>query len=152
MNRELLPNGPGRDSVVRRVADLMGVRPHPLAVKRRQQQPALSQMLRAIQKKRRSRAHERAQRTVGLARMKRVGVTENNLAHRRRVAGEDERRDVRHTDREPIAVAPRASVEKPKRIAHEIESREEARTRRQRGRRHGASVTTRGEWGEEELY
>src|SRR5580658_5603751 len=152
MNRELLPNGPRRDSVVRRVAHRIGVRTHSLAVKRRQQQPALSQMLRAINKKRRSLAHERAQRTVGLACMKRVGVTEKNLAHRRRVTGKDEWRNVRHPHREPIAVAPRASVEKPKRIAHEIESREEARTRRQRGRRHGASVTTRGERGEEELY
>ena len=96
-----------------------------------QQQPALAQMLGRVEEQRRPLAHERAERAVGLAGMKRVGVAEKNLADRGRVAGEDERRDARHAHGEPIAVAARAFVEEAKRIADEIESREEARARRE---------------------
>src|SRR5580704_12852076 len=102
-------------------------------------------MLGAVQEQRRPLAHERTERTIRLAGMQRVGVAEKNLAHGARVAGKDERRYSRHAHREPIAVAARTSVEEAKRIAHEIESREESRTWRQR---HGARVTTcRAIWG-----
>ena len=99
-------------------------------MKCRQQQPALAQMLGAVEEQRRPLAHERAERAIRLAGMKRVGVAEKNLAHRGRVAGKDERRYSRHAHGEPIAIAARASVEETKRIAHEIEGREESGARR----------------------
>ena len=65
-----------------------------------------------------------------LAGMQRVWVAEKNLTHRRRIAGEHERRDPRHAHGEPIAVAACASVEETKRIAHEVEGGEKSGTRR----------------------
>ena len=62
--------------------------------------------------------------------MERVAIPEKDLAHRGRIAGETNG-DTPAPDGEPIAVAPCASVKKPKRIAHEVESREEARTGRE---------------------
>src|SRR5580693_6472083 len=88
-------------------------------------------MLGTVEEQRRPLSHERPERTIGLACMKRVPVAQKNLAHRARVAGENERRYSRHPNREPIAVAPRTSVEKPERIANEIERREETGTGRQ---------------------
>src|SRR5271163_3716222 len=95
-------------------------------MKCRQQKPSLAQMLGTVEEQRRPLAHEGAEGTIRLARMKRVGVAEKNLAHRGRVAGKDERRYSRHAHGEPIAIAARASVEETKRIAHEIEGREES--------------------------
>ena len=125
MKRELLPNRPRRDRVVGRVAHRVGVRRHPLAVKCRQQQAALAQMLRGVEEQRRPRTHERAERTIGLAGMKSLGIAEENFAHGGRVAGEDEGRDSRYAHGEPIAVAARAGVEEAERIADEVEGREE---------------------------
>ena len=112
-----------------------------------QQQPALAQMLIAVEEQRRPLAHERAQRAVGVASMKTPGVAEKDLAHRSRVAGEDERRDSRYAHGEPIAVAARAFVEEPKRIADEIESREERWAGREGiGGRHAPYLMWNSRW------
>src|ERR1700722_2827475 len=105
-------------------------------MKSRQQKPALAQMFGRVEKERRPLAHKRAEWTIRFASMKRVGIAKKNLADRGRIAGEDEGRDARHTHGEPIAVAARAGIEESKRIADEIESREEARAGRQGGRGH----------------
>src|SRR5215467_7567363 len=86
-----------------------------------------------IEKQQGSLAHERAQRAVRFACPKDRGVTLENLANRRGVTGENERRHSGHAQREPVAITARTIIEEPERIADKIEGRKKARPRWQLG-------------------
>src|SRR5215467_10942786 len=87
----------------------------------------------AIEKQQGSLAHERAQWAVRFACPKDRRVTLENLSNRRGVTGENERRNSRHPQREPVAITARTIVEEPERTANKIEGREKARPRWQLG-------------------
>ena len=89
------------------------------------------QMRRPIQKQQGSLAHKRAQRTVRFACPKDRGIALEDFSNRDGVAGENERRNSGHPQREPVAKAARAIIEEPERIADKIEGREKARSRGQ---------------------
>ena len=108
---ELATAGPGGDRALGHSAHRLRVGLHPLAVEGRQQQAALAQVLATVEQQHRAVAEDRLQDRVAAPGEQLLGVAGEDGFDRGRVGGDDAG-PVREPDREVVAVATPAAVEK----------------------------------------
>jgi hypothetical protein len=101
-------------------------------VEGRQQQPALAQVLAAVEQQDRAVAEQRLQDRVAAPGEEVLGVGGEDGLDRLRVGGQD-RRPVRKPQREVVAVAALAVVEEGDRLQQEAAEQQRLRRRRARG-------------------
>jgi len=100
-----------RHSLLRYRDHRTGVGEHALAVEGRHQEPALAQVLAAVEEQHRARAEERLERRVGLAGAEHLRIPREDLPHGVRVDDVDLGAEEDRIDREDIAVVAVAVVE-----------------------------------------
>ena len=127
------------------LAHRLAVGLHPLAVEGRQHQPALAQVLGAVEQQHRAVAEQRPQDALASPAQQRVGVAGEDLLDRLRVGGDDDRALGGEAQGEDVAVAALAALQEGGRLQQEAAEEERPRDRgagRQRVGDGGAS--TRG--------
>ena len=132
--RERLAHRPGIDLGIRRVANLLGVGLHPLAVKGRQHQPPLAKMLGSVEEQHRTLAEDRAEQGVGLAGVELLTRALEDLFDQRRFEHHHEARVEDRPERHRVAVPAPAGLEKPWPGEHEAGRLDEARQPRTGGK------------------
>ena len=127
----------GHESIARSVASRITSRvgTHPLAVKGRQQQLALAQMLGAVEQQHRALAHDRAEHRVGLAGAQFVGRAAEHLLDQSGLEDHHEARVEQVAEGHDVAVASTARVDEASRHEDETERLQDARQRRARRHR-----------------
>ena len=106
------------------------VRPHPLAVKGRQHQPALAQVLVLVEKQHRARADNRPQDGVRLAGVQLVPGPAEHLLDGLGLENHHESRVKQRPEGDDVPVAPPTGIEEARRREHEPERLDEPRQRR----------------------
>ena len=135
--RERAVARPAGDAGLHDRGDRPGLAAHALAVEERQQQPALAQVLRAVQHQHRAVAEQRGQDRVLLAGARGLRVERQDPLDERRVADHDDRRPERQAEREHVAVPPRAPLQEPGRRAEPQGGLDQGREGRPGGQRRG---------------
>ena len=119
--RERRADGPAVDLGVGAGAHRVDVGEHPLAVKGGQQQPAVAQMLGAVEQQHRALADDRAQQRVGLAGMQPVARALEELLDRPGVEQHHEPLVKQRPHRDDVAVAPATPLQVTDAAGHEAQ-------------------------------